>query len=112
MKRKDDQKARQAELQQIQERARRRKERRRRAKNAGLHKHHRLPTSIGGANEDSNISYVVASQHRAWHTLFSNHTAHTICSIVNEKWLDPSYRFVCVPTDKVEQVRKYLKTLT
>jgi hypothetical protein len=58
--------------------------------------HHRKPTSIGGSRRDKrNLSWIIRIQHRAWHILFSNHTAETICAIINEKFLDPDYEFVC-----------------
>ena len=60
-----------------------------------LHKHHRKPTSIGGTDDPHNISFVPYNQHNAWHLLFSNMTAQTICAIINEKWLNPEYEFVC-----------------
>ena len=78
----------------------------------GLHRHHRLPKSLGGSNSNRNISFVTQTQHRGWHTLFSNHTAPTICGIINEKWLDPAYKFICVPADKVDTINKYIKSLT
>ena len=60
-----------------------------------LTKHHRLPRSVGGTNHPDNISYVPCYHHEAWHTLFSNLDAPTICAIINQKWLDPNYEFVC-----------------
>lgn len=72
------------------------KSREERKANQQLTKHHRKPTSIGGAKYDRrNHSYVPHIQHCAWHTLFSNHSAHTIAHIINEKYLDPDYEFVC-----------------
>ena len=67
-----------------------------RLQNQRLTIHHRKPTSIGGRKRDEkNLSYVPQLQHRSWHNLFSNHTAPTICAIINEKWLDPEYEFIC-----------------
>lgn len=75
--------------------------------------HHRKPTSIGGARHcKKNQSNVPRIQHQSWHTLFSNHTAPTICAIINEKWIDPDYRFICIPTDKEDQILKLIKQLT
>ena len=68
-----------------------------RAEEQQLTLHHRKPTSIGGSRHNKrNHSYVPRNQHQAWHTLFSNHTAQTICAIINEKFLDSDYQFVCV----------------
>jgi hypothetical protein len=61
-----------------------------------LTRHHRKPTSIGGTSEKRNLSHIPRGQHEAWHLIFSNHTAETICAIINEKYLDPDYKFVCV----------------
>lgn len=77
-----------------------------------LTKHHRKPTSIGGTNEDRNISYVPEGQHRSWHDVVSNHTAQTICHILNEKYIDPDFRFICISADKFDEAIKLLKQLT
>jgi hypothetical protein len=56
--------------------------------------HHRKPTSIGGARHNkANHSWLPRIQHQAWHILFSNHSAQTICYIINEKYIDPEYEF-------------------
>ena len=57
-------------------------------------RHHRLPRSIGGTDDERNISLVPRYLHEAWHSLFSNHSSETIAAIINERWLDPDYRFV------------------
>jgi hypothetical protein len=63
--------------------------------------HHRKPTSIGGSKRDKrNHSYVQHIKHCAWHTLFSNHSAQTIAYIINEKFLDPDYEFICQRKEK------------
>ena len=62
---------------------------------AGESRHHRRPRSRGGTNHPDNISVVKQTDHDHCHALFSNHTPETICAIVNEKWLDKRYRFVC-----------------
>ena len=65
--------------------------------------HNRKPTSIGGSRHGKrNHSRVTRIQHQAWHTLFSNHTAQTIVSIINEKWIDPDYEIICVKKTKKE----------
>lgn len=74
-----------------------------------LNTHHRLPTSIGGGNEESNISMLPAHQHDAWHSIVSNHTASTICFLINDKFLDPNYKLICVPTDKYDKVNALIK---
>ena len=58
--------------------------------------HHRLCRSLGGRNDDRNISVVTANKHRAWHSLFNNMSAHEICAVANTIWLDPDYRFICI----------------
>lgn len=58
--------------------------------------HHRKPTSIGGSRHNKrNHSMLPSKQHQAWHTLFSNLSAETICALINEKYLDPDFKFVC-----------------
>lgn len=62
-------------------------------------KHHRKPRSLGGQNTPENISNVDEVQHRAWHTLFINWTPYKICKRINQKWLDPEYKFVVIKTE-------------
>jgi hypothetical protein len=54
--------------------------------------HHRRPRSRGGTNDQSNISLVTDTQHRAWHTLFGNLEPEQVVERINNIWLDPSYR--------------------
>ena len=61
------------------------------------HRHHRKPRSLGGSNCEGNLSLVKATKHDAWHRLFKNFDAVTICSIINDKWLDTDFEFICVP---------------
>lgn len=65
-----------------------------------LSKHHRKPRSIGGENEERNISRVSTLEHRAWHSLFHNFTPEKICEIINEVWIDPDYEVLCRKKDK------------
>ncbi|MBI5046026.1 MAG: hypothetical protein HZC14_03465 [Candidatus Niyogibacteria bacterium] len=59
-----------------------------------LEKHHRYPTSSGGTDEPSNISYVSSGKHAAWHLLFKNYSPVEIANIINTTWLDPDYIIV------------------
>ncbi len=77
-----------------------------------LTKHHRKPTSIGGKNEERNISLIPDYQHCAWHAIVSNHSAQTICFILNEKFIDPDFKFICVPEEKYDKARQLLAQLT
>lgn len=64
--------------------------------------HHRKPTSIGGSKNDKrNHSYIQHIKHNAWHILFSNHSAQTIAFMINEKYIDPDYEFICVRKEKI-----------
>lgn len=56
-------------------------------------RHHRRPRSIGGCDQDWNISILPEKQHQAWHTLFGNMTAFEIAKLINEKYLDSRYVF-------------------
>ena len=66
-------------------------------------KHHRKPRSLGGQTTPENISNVDEVQHRAWHTLFLNWTPYKICKRINQKWLDPEYKFVVVRTEEASE---------
>jgi hypothetical protein len=75
--------------------------------------HHRKPTSIGGSIYGKrNHSFLPIAQHEAWHTIFSNLEAHTICALINEKYLDPDYKFICVKANQVNRVKKLIKKPT
>jgi len=62
-----------------------------------LHRHHRRPRSIGGSNEDFNISLVNRDQHVAWHQLFRNYEPKVIASMISAVWLDPDFYFIALP---------------
>lgn len=70
---------------------------------SNISRHHRQCRSNGGKTIASNISYVDPKQHKAFHTLFANKTPPEIAKILNEVWLDPAYRFVCVRVDDEEE---------
>lgn len=57
-------------------------------------RHHRKPTSIGGTDDDRNLSWVKDNKHRAWHLLFSNMTAQEIAHEINTRWIDPDWALV------------------
>lgn len=59
-------------------------------------RHHRKPISIGGSDEERNLSWVKDNKHRAWHLLFSNMTAQEIANEINTRWIDPAYRLEVV----------------
>ena len=61
-------------------------------------RHHRKPRSIGGTNSDNNIILLERDEHEAWHLLFGNKTAQEICNLINQKYLDPDYKFTCYRT--------------
>ena len=60
----------------------------------GESRHHRLAKSLGGTDDESNISIVTQQHHDCFHVLFSNYTVQTIANILNEKWIDPRYKLV------------------
>ena len=56
-------------------------------KNYKKTKHHIIPTSRGGKNLESNISYVPNQQHEAYHHLFINRNPDEIIDyLVNDFW--------------------------
>ncbi len=59
-------------------------------------KHHRRPRSKGGNGDPENISYIPDADHKAWHQLFVNYDPEKISQLINELYLDPRYRFVCI----------------
>jgi len=56
-------------------------------------RHHRRPKSIGGSDQDWNISVLPEKLHNSWHFLFENMSAFEICKVINEKYLDTRYVF-------------------
>jgi hypothetical protein len=76
-----------------------------------LTKHHKQCRSNGGKDGKENISYVPRIQHIAWHTMFSNLLPPTICHILNHKWLDGRWKFICVQVDNYDKVKKLAKHL-
>ncbi len=67
-------------------------------------KHHRKPRSLGGTDDQSNLSLVSKVLHQAWHLLFGNKNPFQIARIINRVWLDPKYKFVVC-----ERAPKYSK---
>jgi len=57
-------------------------------------KHHRTPKSLGGSDEDHNISSVTIVKHQAYHLLFENGTPYDVASILNNVWISPEYQLV------------------
>lgn len=45
--------------------------------------HHRRARSLGGSNHPSNISYIPAEKHGAWHVLVGNMNAYQIADFFN-----------------------------
>jgi hypothetical protein len=73
--------------------------------------HHRKPTSIGGTNEDRNLSSVRKSHHEHWHGIFGNKTAQQICDYINDVWLDPDYKFKLTKVVRTPKQKPVLQTL-
>jgi hypothetical protein len=59
-------------------------------------RHHRRPRSRGGRTTPDNISFVPVVKHMLWHEMWGNMLPDEICARINEVWLDPAYKFVCV----------------
>lgn len=70
----------------------------------GESRHHKRCKSNGGGLRDDNghcnISIVKQVDHNAWHMMFSNLLPPTICEIINQKWLDARWKFICVPNNQ------------
>lgn len=85
------------------------------SKVAKMDRHHRKPTSIGGANNDPrNISVIKTKKHEAWHMLFNNMQAEEIAREINDKYLDADYVMlpIFVGTMAKEDVLKIIRKLT
>jgi len=65
-------------------------------KEENLSRHHRKCVSNGGTDCQENISYVPLTDHRAWHGFTKNLSPEEICRVINERYLDPAFMFVCV----------------
>jgi len=63
-----------------------------------LTRHHRKPVCLGGKSNKSNISILTEKQHWAWNIITNNNQLlpHEIARLINEKYLDPEYKFNCV----------------
>jgi hypothetical protein len=52
----------------------------------GYSRHHRDPKSLGGSDDDRNISIVIKSEHKAWHNLFDNLPVLDVFRLFNFYW--------------------------
>ena len=66
-----------------------------------MSRHHRKPSSRGGTESQENISFVPYNGHRAWHGFAKNLSPNEICELINEKYLDPEYMFICVRREEM-----------
>ena len=66
----------------------------------GFSKHHRKPRSKGGDNSNENLVLVEHKKHRAYHLLFDNKDPKEVAQILNETWIDPTFKFICVKRKK------------
>lgn len=57
-------------------------------------RHHKKPRSLGGSDNQKNISIVPQKQHEAWHILFSNLPGDEVIKQINENWIDPHFKVV------------------
>lgn len=60
-------------------------------------RHHRKPRALFPKGEinnlPENITILKRKHHEAWHLLFNNMTAQQIAEEINNKYLDPAYKF-------------------
>lgn len=68
-------------------------------------KHHRRPRHLGGGAfvPSGNLIKLPMEDHIAWHKLFGAMSAHEIATLINEKYLDPEFKMVCVQTKKIKR---------
>ncbi len=60
-------------------------------------KHHRKPTSIGGTDDERNISFIMDYLHKAWHQVVRNYSAPRIARILTNSEIFPGKQIVAVP---------------
>ena len=70
--------------------------------------HHRLPKSTGGSEEPINLAVVTIAKHRSYHHLFDTLPPEDVCIILNQTWIDPSKKLICVPDNVYFELRSYL----
>jgi hypothetical protein len=70
--------------------------------------HHRKPRSLGGGNEERNISELPRSRHAAWHIIAFNWCPERIAEEINRRYLDPDFAFVAVPIEMLIDVQKLI----
>ena len=65
-------------------------------------RHHKKPQHLGGKSNKHNISMLSEAEHHAWNVLtnFNQLLPHEIARLINEKYLDPDYRFNCIKKRK------------
>ncbi len=61
-------------------------------------KHHKKPKHLGGKSNKRNLSLLSPLQHTSWNILtnYNQLLPHQIAEVINEKYLDPDYKFICV----------------
>ena len=77
-----------------------------------LNKHHRVPRSKKGTNDDINISVVRQDLHRAYHLLFGVHSPEEIAHILNDVWIDPHKKLVVVPEEDYYLIQQIVRRRT
>lgn len=68
-----------------------------------IENHHRLPISLGGSDDEGNISRITKNEHDYWHGLHNNDTAEQIAQRTNERYLDPAYVMVAIKRSDIER---------
>jgi hypothetical protein len=59
-------------------------------------RHHRKCKSRGGTRANGNISKVKPTLHEAYHHLFGNADTFKIAEILNDTWIDPSFKLIVI----------------
>lgn len=54
--------------------------------NDSLTRHHVIPTSRGGSNDDMNILIKTHKEHTAWHIVFGNATPEEAIETIRKYW--------------------------
>jgi len=61
--------------------------------------HHRKMRCHGGTKQPRNMSNLSTKEHRAWHTIVGSRQPEDIAALLNARYVDPDYQFVCIRTE-------------
>ena len=57
-------------------------------------RHHLLPRSMGGKDDEDNIVMLPENVHNAWHLLFANKPPEKVAEIINKWFIPKDWEFI------------------